>query len=344
MDLEAETTPPTPENPGFNLDNRKELLNSLVILGGILAFSAGGGYLASRYLRRWFDEKVERDLRGYFLHDHPLLETYIDFVTSQRQPVDYLQITQNTRAVNFGESHDHLAPKDELAEHMPEFADLGFTHLGMEFFNSDFQPTLDKYFDTGQEREKILTYLVRKNSLGGIVTEYSLEYGKRYMQIVEAARKNNLRILGLDLPQDQFDKRREEITQAGKADVQRRNELEQILTDEREENMSSVTASILEAPGARMMNFTGGNHNDRVATMLEETTGIKGTSVNFTSKTDLIETWLFEYATYEVGSEDERFMVKITPEWKRRLDSQDKLLRDDYLIHLPSLTRIPLWP
>ena len=224
MSPEIEVTPQEPESTGLT---RREFLKLLGRLG-VLASSAGGGYLVFRSL---FGEKTERDLQGYFLHEHPLLENYINFVTSQRQPVDYVQIIQNTRAVNFGENHEHFAPKDELSRHMPEFAELGFTHLGMEFLHSDFQPTLDKYFDTGKEREEVLMYLVRQVSLTGRITEFSMADGERYMQIVGAARNNNLRILGLDLPKDQFDKRREEINQAGKTDGQRRYDLNQIFTD-----------------------------------------------------------------------------------------------------------------
>ena len=308
---------------------------------GISSLGIGVGLLTHLYLQ-WRGIERMQSFQGAILRDHPLLENYIDFIESQRELVDYDQITQNTRAVNFGENHEHFAPKDELTEHMPDFADLGFTHFGTEFFHSDFQPTLDEYFNTGKKKEEVLMHLIRAR-LGGIVTEYDIADGKGYMQIVEAARKNNLRILGLELAKDQYDERKEEIKQAG--DAQRKNELKQIFTDEREESMRSVTAKILEDPRARIINFTGRAHNHRLSTKLEETTGIKATSVDYTGKKKVIYGSLIDYAAVLADLREERFMVKITPEWREKLYSQDpyfgdrNLINDDYLIHLPSEAR-----
>lgn len=328
MNLEAGTTPPTTEDPRLH---RREFVK-------MLALAIIGSSSLTYLLLRWLDQERIRDLQGYFLHDHPLLENYIEFVKLQREPVDYTQITQNTRAVNFGENHEHFEPKEELTKHMPEFADIGFTHFGTEFFHSDFQPTLDEYFNTGKKKEEVLTHLTRAR-LGGILTEDDIADGKRYMQVVEAARKNNLKILGLELPKDQYDKRREEIKQAG--DAQRKNELKQIFTDEREESMRSVTAKILEDPRMRMVNFTGRGHNHRFSTKLEETTEIKVTSVDYTGEEEVIYSSLIDYAAVLADLRDERFMVKITPKWREKLYSQDpyfgdrNLINDDYLIHLP---------
>jgi len=242
----------------------------------------------------------------------------------------------DNRAVYFGEVHSHWAVKDELSERMPEFASLGFTHLGMEFFSVDFQPTLDTYFETGERSKDVLDYLARVSSLGGQVNEASLEKGKKYMQIVEAARENGLRILALDLHQAEFDKRLEEIEEefyAGNGG--RINELQGILNDRREETMQRVTAGVLEDPRAKIINLTGAAHNDRISRKVEGTPGEEGVSIDFTGQERIIEVMLFDYAAQRAGLGKKRFMVRFTPEWRLRLDSEDRLLKDDYLVHLP---------
>lgn len=292
-----------------------------------------GGSLVWLYLGRPFD-RISKTI-DWYIQKNPYSDEYLDFVLSQRETVNYIKIMGNDRAVYFGENHSHLAPKDEIAEHIHEFSNLGFTHYGMEFLDSDFQPTLDKYFDTGEGSEEILLYLAKMCSFSGYITESSRKFGEKYMQSVEVARENGLRILGLDLPRYKKKEMSNDINKAEEeGDVKRRNELKQILNDERENCMSSIVSNVLKNPRTKFLTFTGDYHNNNISDIVKEKSGIKGVSVSFTGSKFWESVNLFDQAALVAGLGNKEFMVKVTPEWINKLDSNDPRLRDDYIIHL----------
>lgn len=251
---------------------------------------------------------------------------YVNFIQSQKKPVDYSEIMGSTRAVYFGETHSHLTPKYEMVDYMPDFANLGFTHFGMESFNVDFQSALSTYFDTGNGYEDILRDLQQSSPVG--------EY---YIPIVESARKNRLRILALDLRRDRKNEIRGEIDKAiGESNYKREKELTDMLLKEREECMSNVVSNTLGNSEARIVTFGGGIHNDHISKIVSEKIGVHGVAAEFTGQQGLENAIRIDKAAEIINMENERFMVQITPEWREKLCSNDSFMLDDFIIHLPS--------
>jgi hypothetical protein len=227
-----------------------------------------------------------------------------------REDVDYSKIAKDVDVVLFGESHPGAQVKIELAQNMSLFKQLGFTCLGLEMFSTDVQDMLDEYFRTGKNREELLQYL--KDVWGYSTAEY-------YMKLIEAARKNGIRIIALDMPKQ----------------LQEQLDVVEWL-DARDKYMSKTISEILAEDGGRMLVLCGKGHLKGIKSILEEKHGLNVVSVFFVGGKQFLQVGdipvnegdVFDNGAREAGLDGEKFMVKV--ESTGELDPQC-----DWIIHLP---------
>jgi hypothetical protein len=85
------------------------------------------------------------------------IEQLKDYLRNERQPLDYAKIiSPTTRVLALGETHASGITKSELIDQITQLKNLGFTHIGMETFKTDFQPLLDEYQATGERKDEVM--------------------------------------------------------------------------------------------------------------------------------------------------------------------------------------------
>ncbi len=114
-----------------------------------------------------------------------------EFIRSHREDVDYSQIWGDAQALFIGEIHDVLAHKDEVIRNLPDFQRQGLTHVAMEMFREEHQPTLDAYFAGTADRNAVLELLEGWDKGPGVK--------EKYMEMVDAVKTAGLGLLAVDL-------------------------------------------------------------------------------------------------------------------------------------------------
>lgn len=96
------------------------------------------------------------------------------------------------RVVVLGETHAHIEPKRFFISNMERLKEMGFTHIGLEYFTTDMQPVLDEYSKTGK-------------CLDIIEKRYKREWGRRArhetISLLRTARAHGIKIVALDDPE-----------------------------------------------------------------------------------------------------------------------------------------------
>lgn len=123
----------------------------------------------------------------------------VAFIENERRPINYTEIVApNARVIAFGESHLDMHAKVEVENSLSHLKDLGFTHLGMEFFGTELQNILDHYATTKNDNDKLILIKHLKT--------YSDTGAALYLQIVDKAISLGIKVLGLDMPQKEKDR------------------------------------------------------------------------------------------------------------------------------------------
>jgi len=119
---------------------------------------------------------------------------------TDRKSVNYSTFVRpTTKVVLFGEvTHNTTAFKQEFIIALKALKALNFTHVGMEMFPSDLNENLKGYTTKGDY----------ENSLTQHLQDYwdYVPQAKQYIEIMKAAKKLNMQIIGLDMPYKDHDK------------------------------------------------------------------------------------------------------------------------------------------
>ncbi|VAW67509.1 hypothetical protein MNBD_GAMMA10-1946 [hydrothermal vent metagenome] len=116
-----------------------------------------------------------------------------------RKPVDYsVFVLPTTTVVIFGEvTHNTSVFKDEFITALKALKAQNFTHVGMEMFPSDLNEKLKGYTTKGEH----------ENALNQHLQTYwdHVPLARQYIEIIKAAKKLNMKIIGLDMPYKNHD-------------------------------------------------------------------------------------------------------------------------------------------
>lgn len=116
-----------------------------------------------------------------------------DFITKHKELVDYTKLWESETPVLFiGERHTLNSDKDEIIKNLPILKKLGMTHLAMEMLREEEQQIVDDYLSGKISREIILEIFKNGWDKGPGIPE-------KYMELLDAAKLNGMRILAVDL-------------------------------------------------------------------------------------------------------------------------------------------------
>jgi uncharacterized iron-regulated protein len=225
-----------------------------------------------------------------------------EYLLNEREPIDYAKMVSPTTSVlALGETHRDISIRNEIMNHLTQLKSLGFTYFGMETFETDFQPILNEYQETGEWREEILNEC--KNNWPA---------GELYMQLVDVAKRARMRVVALDLPSSEK--------------KQYKTTTEQL--QKRDERMAQTVQAILnEDPENKIVTFTGNGHAGKsgfqMANLLANN-GVNVVSVNINQ-----ERTNFETAARNIGAARERFMAACLTKFPNSPTPYD------WMIHLP---------
>lgn len=136
------------------------------------------------------DKSIHHD-RKSALKPFAELGEVTEFVKTHREPVDYAAIWEDAPALFVGERHNSIADKDEVILNLPDWQRQGLTHIAMEMFSEEHQPTLDAYFEGSTDRQAVLELLKEWDKGEGVI--------EKYMEMVDAIKSSGLRLLAVDL-------------------------------------------------------------------------------------------------------------------------------------------------
>jgi len=113
----------------------------------------------------------------------------ISYIEMNAQQLNFADLILNeVPIIYFGEKHGDLQPKKMFLEEMNTLKMSGITHLAMEMFNSNRQEMLDQYYSDELPREEIINLL--RDEWGWLPNAY--------MEVVDAAKENSIKIIALD--------------------------------------------------------------------------------------------------------------------------------------------------
>lgn len=110
-------------------------------------------------------------------------------------PIDYL-FSGNEQVIIFGEDHSNILQKEYFAKNLSKMKAKGVTTIALEMFSEDEQNILDKYLEGDSNKKKQILNILKKYWNKGEGTVES------YMNLVDAIKKENMRILALDVSID----------------------------------------------------------------------------------------------------------------------------------------------
>ncbi len=116
------------------------------------------------------------------------------YLKTKSEEVNWEKIwPSDVRVLFIGESHPVISHKDEIIKQMQEFKKTGMTHLAFEFVLENDQQIIDDYYANKVPRAKVLGVLLHQDD----------KIKDKYMQMIDAAKSNGIKILALDI----YDKR-----------------------------------------------------------------------------------------------------------------------------------------
>lgn len=189
----------------------------------------------------------------------------VEFIKEERQPIDYASIVNpDTRVLALGESHLDRAAKGEVRDSLDQLKEMGFTHLGLEFFGVEMQQILDSYAKIKNESDK--TILIKH------LKTYSKRDAELYFEIVERAISLGIKVVGLDISQKEKDhyETSQEIELLQKRNPFMAQKIEAVLSENKENKIITFSGrghieNIDEGDGSMAVNLR--NSNIPVATV-----------------------------------------------------------------------------
>lgn len=118
------------------------------------------------------------------------------YFEARAAPLDFKALVSVPEpVVYFGEDHSSLATRALMGQSMKDLAAGGITHLGMEMVDDVAQPLLDDFQAGRKTRADLLRYLQKH--------EFSSQWHEEsYVQVMEAAHRAGLKIVGLNMLYD----------------------------------------------------------------------------------------------------------------------------------------------
>jgi len=140
-----------------------------------------------KFIPEEVDPTVQKRLEQMHIPEQTAHEVLSEINRFGQDPESTLKaLMQNNRVLAIGESHQSPNPQRDLgAQAMADLKAAGATHLAIEA-PMYVQPALDEYMRTGRLDPKVLPPLLRDED---------------YMNMLEAARKNGLKIVAVDANQ-----------------------------------------------------------------------------------------------------------------------------------------------
>jgi len=262
-------------------------------------------------------ELLAQQTKSPELSDDAGIEEISHFITRHREIVDYAKLWPKEIPVLFiGERHTVKADKEEIIKNLAVFKKLGMTHLAMEMLREEQQKIVDDYSAGKIDRGKVLEIFKQGwDKRPGIA--------EKYMELLDAAKSNGMRILAVDLYTDS--------SEYGTTEFFRK----------RNANWARIAESILQDKKSRILFYNGQSHSgyNKVhdsANEILERTGIKSSVV--------------EFAGGEVAPSDVYFFVdKVAKaaqnleigreKFSLRIKSDDDVRGMDVVIHLPQIEK-----
>jgi len=227
----------------------------------------------------------------------------------KRKPVDYGSIVDpSTQVLALGEVHTREITKQEIIDNLKRFKELGFTHLGLEAFRSDFQTELDEYQETGENEEAVVEDI--QNSFG----KYSPNTTMLYLQMLDQAKQIGIKTVAINMPRPMYESNQGHGLDAGSL---------------RDQWMAEMVQRVIEDKNERkIVTFTGQYHvESSPRTMVGNLAqhGVKIVGVDFAGGAPS-KRKACEIAASKIGASNERFMVKFNANAPY-----------DWIIHLPQV-------
>ena len=280
--------------------SRRTFLKNTAVLGATLALSP---------------KELLAQQKGE-LSDDANIKEIANFIVYYRESVDYAKLWDNEVPVLFlGERHDVISDKNELIKNLPNFRKNGMTHLAMEMLRESYQGIIDGYINGEIDRGEVLKIFKKGWNKG-------LGIPEKYMEIIDVAKSNGVRILAIDLytkssnyfTSDFFRKRNANWARIAKL-ILKKNKRARILfycgqSHSGYNKVDDTANEILESVGieSKVVEFAGG----KIA---------KGNAYFFTDK--------IAKAAQSVKLSGEKFSL--------RINSDDDVRGSDHIIHLPQI-------
>lgn len=284
--------------------SRRDFLKKAALFGAAIALSP--------------KELLAQQPKSPELSDDAEVKEISDFIAKHKEVVDYAKLWENETPVLFiGERHTLKSDKDEIIRSLPMLKKLGMTHLAMEMLREEQQQIVDNYLAGKITREKVLEIFKDGWDKGPGIPE-------KYMELLDAAKSNGMRILAIDLYTASSEYSTEEFFR------------------KRNANWARIAESVLKDKKAKILFYCGQSHSgynkvDDSANEILEKMGIRSKVI--------------EFAGGEVAPEDAYFFVdkvakaaqglKVGGEkFGLRVKSDDDVRGMDYVIHLPQVEKL----
>lgn len=238
-------------------------------------------------------------------------ETLSNFLKQERKPVDYGSIVNpSTKVLTLGEIHVREITKQEVIDNLEQFKELGFTHLGLEAFESDFQTKLDEYQKTGENKQAVVEHI--QNGFGG----YSPNATGLYLQMLDKAKKLGIHTVAIDMPKPINDKNKSQGLDADSLRDQWMAEMVQKVIDSNDKH--------------KVVTFTGAAHVGKSPQSMSGNLAQNGVEIvtAYLIGGGISTQGAHEIAVSKIGAANERFMVGFHSKAPY-----------DWIIHLPQIER-----
>ena len=262
--------------------------------------------------------KLEAILNGESIRFDSEVTEVREFIYRNHPNIDYASLFENQRVVFFGEQHTLVSPKDDFLAGIAEMASAGVTHIGYEFLPVSMQSEIDRFYEKGDNREQLLKHF----NEGKIYDEQCAE---RYMQIVETAKANGIKVVALDF----------------EADTVQRQEISHTFNG-RNQQWAKLMSDILNSdPNSKIAVYCGGAHagyypvDDRANNELRKQ-GHDSLTVKYCGGQIFKKDYVFGFddkvakSAVEAGLQRQRFVVNVDRTMSRE---------SDLYIHLPQVEK-----
>jgi len=142
--------------------------------------------------------KLEAILNGESINFGSSVVEVQDYIGRNQVDIYYASLFQTERVIFLGERHTTISDKQELVDNLSLMRNAGLTHLAFEMFSASMQGAIDRYYQSGDNRNEIFSYLQDHwGDKGEGVAE-------KYMEIVDTAKNLGIKIIAIDIDSDEY--------------------------------------------------------------------------------------------------------------------------------------------